>query len=75
MKHGDLQDETILHMVIEYSEEYDACQCSSLRKKETCDIMGVELPYFELPVQGRGYIAESQIEYIIHAFLTKGERS
>jgi len=75
MKHGDLQDETILHMVIEYVEEYDVCQCSSLRKKESCDIMGVKVPYFELPVQGRGYIAESQIEYTIHAFLTKGERS
>ena len=75
MMHGDLRDETILHMVIEYVEEYDVCPCSSLRKKETCDIMGVKLPYFELPVQGRGYIAESQIENIIHAFLTKGERS
>lgn len=63
------------HMVIEYREEYGVCPCSSLRKKETCDIMEVKLPYFELPVQGRGYIAESQIEYTIHAFLKKGERS
>jgi len=40
-------------------------------EKESCDIMGVKVPYFELPVQGRGYIAESQIEYTIHAFLAK----
>jgi len=40
MKHGDLRDETILHMVIEYVEEYDVCQCSSLRKKKVVILWG-----------------------------------
>jgi len=58
MKHGGFTGWNILHMVIEYVEEYDVCPCSSLRKKESCEYYGVKVPYFELPVQGRGYIAE-----------------
>jgi len=67
---------TILHMVIEYAEEYDVCHAVLWGKRNFVILWGWSYPILNCRSRAEEYIAESQIEYTHPCgFLTKGERS
>jgi len=65
----NMQDETMLHLVLEGVIMRKEPTSGSLNKTETCDIMGLKVPYVAVPITDGEAMDASGIEKIIQTFL------